>query len=559
MNKKLNTVITRFFVMTMLVFTLLSCSKDSDYDLSNIKTDARFEMNDLIVPINIDKVKLETVLDIKDGDDIKKGPDGYYVEKTGNFHADGISVNKIYLDSRAMQYDTQSVLVGAPSAGTYQISIPTTMSTKVSFTAQGIDSAVKSINKIGGQSQITLSIDLSGLFWLFNTVKFKTLNFNFFKGLALTLNQPGTYNPETGIIHLEDITAGTNFNLTANITEFDCDKAGAVFDTSSHSLTIDHDVTISGEMLVTASHAIQSQYAALKYGHSISRSEINKFTGKVEKAFNVNQPDPIDLSNLPEVLTQTGTSIELDNPKITIQVNNPLVEAGHTGIYAQAGLGYYSSNGISGSTANDAIKLEQAQNTKVLSAKADKAGEIKFAALSQLLVGDKKTQSIPKKINIFVNDAMVKEQLVKDFKLGEKLNAINGTWKFYTDVNITGNSQIVYKKEWTDWRKKDLDYLTVEKATVTFDVTNEVPLNIETLTFTLNGADGKMTGTLNTNIPYGETKTVVIELTGDAISKISGATIDAKVTGGNATLKPEQTITVANVRAQVSGYYEKEL
>ena len=51
----------------MLLFA--SCI-DNNYDLSDIDTTSRFEVKDLVIPVNLDPIMMSDLLEIKEGDNI---------------------------------------------------------------------------------------------------------------------------------------------------------------------------------------------------------------------------------------------------------------------------------------------------------------------------------------------------------------------------------------------------------------------------------------------------------------------------------------------------------
>ena len=69
---------TRHFLFTGLsalsVFVLSSCV-DSDYDLSDIDSMARFKTKNLVVPLNLDAITLDQVMDLDEDSEIKKFED----------------------------------------------------------------------------------------------------------------------------------------------------------------------------------------------------------------------------------------------------------------------------------------------------------------------------------------------------------------------------------------------------------------------------------------------------------------------------------------------------
>ncbi len=58
-------------VSLMAVATLVSCV-DNDYDLSDIDTTTQINVNNLVVPFNLDVIKLSDIIEVKEGSEISE-------------------------------------------------------------------------------------------------------------------------------------------------------------------------------------------------------------------------------------------------------------------------------------------------------------------------------------------------------------------------------------------------------------------------------------------------------------------------------------------------------
>ena len=133
----------------------------------------------------------------------------------------------------------------------------------------------------------------------------------------------------------------------------------------------------------------------------------------------------------------------------------------------------------------------------------------------------------------------------------------NGKWLFYAPLDLTDNSFIKYTKSWDDWQDDDLDGLTVQQAAITCVMSSDVPLALD-VTFKLLGKKGTLTGSTKL-AANAKNVDINIPLSGTDVSQIYGMTIDAKINGSNKPLAPNQKIVVKNLKAKVTGYYDKEL
>ncbi len=117
---------------------------------------------------------------------------------------------------------------------------------------------------------------------------------------------------------------------------------------------------------------------------------------------------------------------------------------------------------------------------------------------------------------------------------------------------------IVYKDTESGWGDEELDKLTITELVVEADVTSTIPLKA---TFTAHPIDSDGNPIPNVTIEGAEISAnadnqhIQIRTTG-SIKKLDGIQFEAVVTpGSNETLSPDQTITLKNVRARVSGSY----
>ncbi|MDE5807745.1 MAG: hypothetical protein K2H76_06475 [Muribaculaceae bacterium] len=75
---------------------LLSGCIDNKYDLSDIDKTTQINVNDLVIPVNVDAVKLDDIITIDDDSKIKivnlNGTEVYAVSETGDFNSDDINI-----------------------------------------------------------------------------------------------------------------------------------------------------------------------------------------------------------------------------------------------------------------------------------------------------------------------------------------------------------------------------------------------------------------------------------------------------------------------------------
>ena len=128
--------------------------------------------------------------------------------------------------------------------------------------------------------------------------------------------------------------------------------------------------------------------------------------------------------------------------------------------------------------------------------------------------------------------------------------------------------QIVYSKTWDDWNDKDVDKFAIRELTLSAVATSTIPLNATMTAVPLViGADGTPvidhTATCKAIALPGEASNAPISISIVAndpekpIRHLAGIRIQARVTPhNNEPLAPDQTISLTDIKAAVSGYYD---
>ena len=150
-----------------------------------------------------------------------------------------------------------------------------------------------------------------------------------------------------------------------------------------------------------------------------------------------------------------------------------------------------------------------------------------------------------------------------DFALGRKLGGVTGHYELMAPLAITAGSRILYTDKLDGWNDDTVDALTVTTLKLTTTATNTTPLDVELYAWPID-TDGRRLPDVevrSSRLEAGGTDVpVTIEMTG-AARHLDGVEIEAHVSGSadGAVIAPAQKIILKNIRARVSGYYEKEL
>lgn len=555
-----------------LSFSLTSCT-DNDYDLSDIDTNARFSVNDLIIPINLDEIKLDYVIDLKTDSKIKKNDDGYTYIVDGEFASNTITVKPFTTNSSQYQSSKSIKLITDVNTNVHKRASENRKplahadirnSTAIKASTANIDSSIIAVDRVGTEMNILLTLQFNGLTPYIHLININNLELKLLKGLNMT-SDIGYYDSESGMLNIGDTQTTTDHRLELNlhITGIDAKKTGVTLENGFFN--IDDSVYVKSGQLVIYSdqvkdptHPFLPNEVDYTLSANIGSCTVKSFTGIIKYDITGINIDPIDLSDLPDILSQEGTDLILENPQIYVNINNPLYQKYH--LFAKAGLCLTGNETYK--TDSDAVVINQADNSFVLSPfKPQKlcqgfehAQHVVFSDLGKVISSEGK--KIPNQVDVKLISPMIPEQHVTDFILGDPIQPVKGNWMLYAPLTLTSSSIIKYTKTWDDWQDKELDGLTIEKAEVNATISSDVPLDLD-VSFTLLGKEGKLTGkaTLAANAINSEMN---IPLTGTSINKIYGMTIDVMIQGSGSTISPSQKIVVKNLNAKVSGYYDKE-
>ena len=600
--------------VTAATLCLSSCT-NNDYDLSDIDTTVGVNVKELTIPLNLDVITLDAMLDMDENSQIKKQENGEYaVVESGTFHSSTIKVPGFTAaapsitpieDELHMSNSFGGIIVMSTRAASGQLLVSYDLSDKstdIHYEANDVDASIVSIERVGvNDLQMTIRMSFNGLQSVVDEIQLENVVMQFIPGLTASLNV-GSYDPETGKIQINE-AATTNHAFTFQLTVSALDKSAGIqlndgcftmdailkatdgkiciYDSNVLPAYRNNDGTVDLEAFCEALPATVKYVCAPK----MSNIEIQNFSGQIQYDIDGINIDPIDLSDIPEVLNQTGTDIRLANPQIYFESTNPL----HTyGLYAMANLRLTSYQGsvVKDYTLDnpEGIRLGAANNQYCISPKKpdtyykgqieDGAGKIDvdfsaasheaFSTLGNVLSGEK----IPESVGIEVVNPNIPVQSVNNFQLNTNIEPVDGKWVFYAPLQLTSESRIKYVTTMDGWNDDELDALIISKITVLAECATDLPLKADFYAYPLDVNGNKIchpngspiVAKVNKQLYENMSEPIEISVEGD-IRHLDGIQLEATLLGtdGNSPLKPTQTIQLKNMKIKVSGSYEKEL
>ncbi len=550
--------------IALLTLTSLTGCVDDKYDLSDIDTTAGVKVNDLVVPVNIDAVTLNSVLDLKEGDNVQVVDGQYIVLETGDFHSDPISIKAINMAAPTIK-STVHNCVAVPGSHDFNIS---SNSSPFTYNSNDVSDCIVSIDGIGTHWTLTIQLAIEEINGSGNaTVRDLVLRLP--KGMTL-VRDADKYDPATGLFR-----AGTRpFNgafctIEVEASAVNAAQAGIDYDYRSHTATMHGNCAVESGVLNIDAGSFDLLHIHANY--TMSRITATSFTGEVKYDIDGTSFSDVDLGNLPKFLSQSGTDIRLTNPQIYLCLDDPL------NVYSLTARTGLTISSWGGDTKRGDYSLDTPGFFDIATSPAARSYDfclspakpekyytgtdvqwVGYKALSNVLSGD----GIPSRLAIRLDDPRLPVQRVKDLKLGESLGAVTGTYTFFAPLSLADGSVIAYTGTQDDWSSEDLDAVTISALTVTAVADSDLPVEAELVAYPIDKygnriGDCEITGTTLKPMCKGEPITMTMKGT---VRYLDGVRYVVKVNQADAkVLTPEMSVKLSQVRARVSGEYVKKL
>lgn len=604
-------------------FSLFSCI-NNDYDLSDIDTTVGVNAN-VTIPVQMDEITLHSVLDLEEGSQIKEFNGEYAVIEDGTFESDKINIPSFVIKKPVVEsidnridaeyhYNFDGVVGDLGVSGIpdekklLSFDLSKTGETDIHFSAADVDKSLVSIDAIDfrtekvGYVELKIVLNFLGIEQSVKGFSVENLKLQLPKGLQFTnLKDGAKYDASSGILEYP-----SHLESERNRKEIILDLVGIdnVEDkeTLERTLVLKKDKEGKQEFIFTSTCRVIGG-SAVVYGKNLNDNvslsdlgniqsidykcditfngdiDVEDFSGQIQYEVEGINVDPVSMKDIPDVLDQTGTNIALHNPQIYIQLNNPLYD--DYKVYATTGLelvphhkgeqkaNVFPSSEIKVDAITNQFCLSPEKPTKYYNSNdvgkdlipidfKDAEWNV-FANLGNVLSGDK----LPESIDINVVDPKIPVQTVKNFRLGEDIDPVKGTYVFYAPLALTDKSQIAYTDTIDGWNDEDVDAIIINELTLNADVKSDVPLKLYLEAFPIDKEGEKIDNVKGTaEIPANaDNEPITVKVEGK-IEHLDGIILKATVNvadNNTVSLKPGQHVGLTNLKVKVSGSYIKEL
>lgn len=569
--------------LTLLCPLALQSCFDNDYDLSDIDTTVRLKTTDLVVPLNIDVLTLDQVLDIDEDSEIVKdtvnGTVMYSIKKEGTFNSDPINVRSFTAEKPTINPTSSNLLLNKSDlpmgmTGSYLIEdvSPATFESE----AENIDEAIHEVEALGVKTTFITTLRFNNLSKeILDNLVFKYVKLKFPAGLVGSYKNIAIADDGSLDLSKEDFRPNSKGEVQINVdvTEIGAKGGDIDFDYDNHMLTFAGQIEITNGIAYIENVPANTLPETVQFDlqPEMDAIHVNTFTGDLEYKVKDFAIDPVDLNSLPDFLNQTGTKIMLENPQIYLAVTNPMDSYG---VYFQTGFELTAMRGKKSETYsidNGTFKTPPTNDKRhqfVLSPKKpsyyykgyENPEFVPFSSLSNVLAD---VDGIPTSIKVNAIDPKMPNQTVENFRLDDELLPVDGSYAFYAPLQLSEGSVIAYSDTINGWNDEDVDALTLSKVVVNFDATTDFPYEVELSMVPITWDDKPIkdvkvsTVTLKANA-----KDYPVELSMDGtIEHLDGIIIKAKLTTDEKAeiLSPDMKLYVNNAKILLTGYYDKEL
>lgn len=583
--------------LALAPLTLLCCvgCVNDDYDLSDIDTTSRVNVEDLVIPVNIETVTLGDIITFDEDSKIKPvtidGREFYALIENGDFESEPIEIAKVTAPAPVVEPTDKYLdkyLPGSlkapsvdPSSGaiTYVIK---EMGDDIHYNAGHVDDAIIALDHVAADLSFTMTLNALNIDRAIKSVTFDDIVILLPKGLDAT-STDGEYDPATGLWTIgHKVVYDTKTAISIHATGIDFVTAGVKLD-ANHEFTYDGEFKIlSGFISILPNSTVtlpETLHLHIDYG--MTDLTASAFSGTINYKLDGLDIAPVSLNDIPEFLAGNGTNIELVDPQIYLQVNNPVADNSlvcSTGLTLEAIRTGMPTPTFSIDEGSFTIGCDKGNNGRYNFVLAPDANGytapteyssdltfVKFSSLGRLLALPQGYPSagLPESIGITLDNPQIPTQHVTDFALGRTLPAVKGNYQLLAPLALTESSQIVYTDIEDGWNDDDIDAITITKLSLSATVTNNCPVAVELFAYPIDINGNRISGVeiRSSHVDANSANSqLTIEMTG-TVQHFDGVEFVAVLSGSadGQALTPSQTIELTDIRARVSGYYEKEL
>lgn len=516
------------------LLTVTSCVDDK-YDLSDIDTTTAIKLDGLVVPVKLNQITLDEVLDIdKESDGIigeytdKNGNKYYAIRKEGYFSADPVKINELRL--------TDFVNVPEISLPPCNGTIPP-QSVDFSYLIKNVDSSLLYLSYFGLKEGEYMKIDLD-----IKPASAKVSN--------LELLIPDTYvatcngvEYTNGVIPVEIENGSLKNPIYVTQMRF-----------APVLANVDNTLDINGKIGIKSAN-INSNGENLTFHFSMSSYTANVVSGAINYAVEAPSINSIELIDLPDFLTSGETNLILQNPQLYLDFSRMYGANYNTDLIISP-----VGNGVV-QTVIDKISF---QSAIVMAPDAANLGLpnlysspvlMNVPQLKYVLSGN----GLPKTLNISLENTYLDGEITNIVLGTDPGIELSGSYTFFTPLAFAEGTKIIYNKKETDFFGDDMKDVEVRELQLSANITTNLPFAVTLTVYPLDKAGNKLDAASAT-VPANAKESLFDVHFTNTFNGLDGVefTVTADDVSGD-SLSPDQFLLLENIRAKVTGEYVTKL
>lgn len=458
-------------------FALSGCT-DGDYDFNDVDVTVGLGGDGLTLPVNsTDTIKLADVLELEGDECVVVRPNGDYVfEQRGNDVEPAHPEIGVFTVSQrevlSTDIDVDIVPVQA-NIGEFRI---TAGGQILSFTYDGEKpDEVISLDNVGVSSALSLDVVfpdvLSALEAVIDEVALELPSFMVLGDVSANFN----CRKEGSRLIFTDVLPADGLHLRADVNSFDFN----VTDTSLGSISISDgkillDGRINASIDATVGGSVDlSGVTGGKISASLRLDDINitSATGRFNPTINLDNLGSVNVTGVPEFLTDGNVVVDLYNPQIYLDIDNDMNVAGYIGGTITA-----TKNGaVTASVAVPEFHVNGGGVTNVCICRRDEG--ISHSEYEVVVVPELSDiiRTIPDNIS-FAANARADEEQTSTFEFGRSYN-VKPNYSVVAPITFAEDARIVYTDTLDGWNDDINDFELADNSSIeaTAVIENRVP------------------------------------------------------------------------------------
>ena len=495
-------------------FLVTGCT-NSDYDFNEIDATMGFGGDGLELPASSTMdIPLKDVLDLEENGSVKLDDEGNYLfQLTGSGSSEANpKIEPIRLEGRSYNANIPISLSASAKATrslTASSGIPEVK--EKMFEYHGVDKSVKSLTK-ANMKPVTMKLTLgfSGISSVISKIKKSTLTLPGYLCLKrVEGNGNGVPTVNGSKIVIDNVSTGKNLELTITSNELLFSEQDAY---GTLSIAEDGKIDMDGyfglkiddfELTGTPSTANMSIAAKVE----VENIELTSATGVFDPEVNFGSLGEVDVTGVPDFLSDDNVVADLANPQILLTINNEMnvaatvkatvtaTKSGQTTATVQLPEMYIEKNSVSPTTQICICR----EKTPELTAQYGEKNVYAVSNLSTLI------NKIPDHVSIGNVEARADQSKEATVEFGKPYH-ITPSYEVYAPLAFGKDAVIEYSDQFDGWND-DIDDLELSENTyvrLTADAISKVPaaLILEATPLGVGGAD--ISNLIDVNIKKGE-------------------------------------------------------